>query len=114
AEERGIDPESLLTSPVEGLILDLPGAQRRIVSITEHGIVDERQRGVADARVGGHILALLQATSRHQRFWNEELRPPERLHANRERDRLARSPGLRHHPVELVVAVLVDLVPVGA
>ena len=40
-EKLRVDPESLRTSPIEGLVLDLPGHQRRVVAIAEHGVGDE-------------------------------------------------------------------------
>src|SRR5439155_24533723 len=65
------------------------------------------------AGVRGHVLSLDQAGGRNHRIRDEELRPAEALHAHRERDRLPGSLGLAHHPVELAITVLVDLIPVG-
>src|ERR1700737_4812461 len=112
-EEAGIDPQPLWTSPIEGLILDLPGDQRRVVSIAKDGVANEGERRITEAGVRGHVLALRQTFDRHRRCRDIELRPAESLHADGEDDRLPGSLRLAHQPVELPVAVLVDLAPVG-
>jgi len=69
---------------------------------------------VTQARFRGRVLALGQAGGRHRRCRNIELRPAESLHANGENDRLSRALRLVHQPVELLIALMVDLVPVRA
>src|SRR5439155_16149897 len=114
AKESRIDPEPLGAGAVEGLVLDLPADQRGVVAVAEHGSLHESQRGGAQARIRCDVLALVEGCQVRHRGWNEELRPAERLHADGENDGLPRSLSLVHQPVELVVALCVHLIPVGA
>src|SRR5207244_10262518 len=92
----------------------LPGDERGSVAVTAHRSFDERQGGCPEARNRGDVLALLETGQIGHRGWNEGLGPAERLHADGENDGLPGSLGLVHEPIELVVAFLVDLVPVRA
>src|SRR2546430_2325935 len=111
--QAGVDPEPVGSGPVEWLVLDLPGDQRRIVPVTEGCLTDKGQSGIAKRRVTGHILAGGDSGSRDRRGWDVELGPPERLHAQGEHNRLMTPLRLVHQPVELLESFRLHLVPVG-
>ena len=110
-EKTGIDPKAVRPGPVERFVLHLPGDQRPVVSISENGVLDKDHGGIPEGRVGGDILAVLEI-DRDQRGRDVELGPAKALHTDGS-DRLLGARRLLHQPVELVVAMLVDLVPVG-
>ena len=111
-QEVAADPPAMRARAVERLVFHLPGNQGWIQPVAVDHLTNESQGGVAEQDVLGDVLAVADA-HRLVSGRDEEFRPAQSLHADRQDDGLARAIRLLHHPVELVGRGEVGLVPVG-
>jgi len=72
-QEFGANPQAMLPGPVEWLVLNLPGHQRRVLTIPKNGVLHEDHGGIAERRIQGDVHSVLLA-NRHHRGGNVELR----------------------------------------